>query len=198
MERNRETLRKALSQLPEYTPPDQMWEGIADGLESKEELSLQDRLPAYSPPPMVWNQINQALEADNQHKPALIRRLGPVLRIAAAVVITGALGAFLLMREPAPKVALTYSQEAITPIAINVDWQQEEPQFEAILQQLQQHSANPKLNEMRLELEELNSAKKEVTTILTAYGGKDPALINQLGEIERERSALYRELIKLI
>ena len=199
MEKNRSTLKKAIEHLPEYTPPATLWDKLAKDLDNKDTLSDGlSQLPGYSPPPQVWNAISTALEEDPKSAKVRYLQISRLMGIAAAGLLL-LFAAFWLQREPAPKVALTYKQETISPIQITMDWDDNEPQFELVLQQLEQlESPTPSLNKLKLELEELNSAKQEVKVMLTAYGGRDPDLINQLGHIERERSAVYRELIKQI
>ncbi|MEQ8704587.1 MAG: hypothetical protein RIC19_11750 [Phaeodactylibacter sp.] len=72
-EQNRNTLEKALSQLPVYTPPDECWQEIGQELSAQlQEAPLQealDALPAYAPPFQNWMHIADALDADAAEQP---------------------------------------------------------------------------------------------------------------------------------
>jgi hypothetical protein len=50
---------------------------------------------------------------------------------------------------------------------------------------------------LHLELSELNGAREEVKTMLQSYG-QDPQLVNQLSDIERTRSDIYRQIIEIM
>lgn len=62
---NREILTKALAQLPEYTPPEQVWTGIVTDLaDAPQHETLSDAiesLPKYIPDDGLWNRIEQSL-----------------------------------------------------------------------------------------------------------------------------------------
>lgn len=201
-EKNQASLRKAIGQLPEYEPKALVWNRISQQLDTAapaEEAPLPlSQLPEYSPPPEVWNQLSKSLEEDSRLRRKGARRLKlsswPMRVAAAGLVLVAAL--FWLLREPGPKVSVAYAQEQVSSFGLDIDWNEEEEAFARLEKQLAE-SNRPELNSLHQELEELSAAKAEVVGMLTSYG-EDPKLINQLGEIERERSEIYRQIIKQI
>jgi hypothetical protein len=196
-EKNRSTLKQALDRLPQYEPGKQLWRNIEAKIEQPaagdDNLPLA-HLPAYTPPPDVWNNISRNLEADKKEKrrPLLSYLSSRWMQAAAALVLLIAAGIWL-MREPGPRIQMAYAQEEMSQFGQLIDWNEEEASFERIEKELA--AANrPELNLLKEELTELTAAKQEVVEMMQSYG-QDPKLINQLGDIERERSEVYRQII---
>ena len=185
---HRKTLTDALGRLPQHHPPPSVWEGIELG-----------RLPTYAPPAEVWNGISAGLDAapEPQQRPTL-RRLSPtVRRLAAAAVILLVLSLFLVDTDRGPEVTYAYTQEApARDAAVIADWNEDEESFTRVMRQIEDRN-EPVLNELGYELSELNAAREEVKAILTAYG-QDDSVVRQLGEIERERSDVYRQILVVL
>lgn len=63
MELNRENLRQAIHQLPEYQPPMGLWEDIAEQLDFDQTLEVPlQKMPLYSPPSTVWDELAERIE----------------------------------------------------------------------------------------------------------------------------------------
>ncbi|PHI19482.1 hypothetical protein CEQ90_12345 [Lewinellaceae bacterium SD302] len=206
-EENYDNLRRALDQLPDYTPPNLSWDRIDDGLNGEEARTnkparpdsesdgVAKNLPSYSPPSTVWNQLNGELDRQRakRNKLKLVYRWSA--RAAAAIVIFVA-GYTFATFDQGPDVTYAYSEEEPSATLVNNDWNQEEESFQRVMDQLSAID-EPELNALRLELEELTQAKKEVEEMLRAYGN-DRKVIHQLVEIENERSRVYRRAIAVI
>lgn len=202
-EYNRDSLRRALDQLPQYDPQPSTWEGIECKLATTDtdrlssSPTLQRRLPEYSPPPSVWNQINEQLNQKTATGPTPLSRYrqlpAGLWRIAAAVALL--IGAFALYQsiDRGPEVSYSYRKETNFQPTFVADWRTEDPQFHSLADEIAD-SDNPTVNRLRGELEELTSARGDIEAMLDNYG-HDPHLVRQLGEIERERSEVYRQLI---
>ena len=200
---NRDSLRRALDRLPQYDPEPGSWAMIERGLRGAGEPSspsatgLQQRLPQYSPPPSVWNQLNEQLSRTGTgggHGLPRYRRLPAGLwRAAAAIALL--VGAFALYQtfDRGPEISYSYRKETNFEPTFVADWRTEEPQFQSLTEEIAD-SDNPAVNRLRGELEELTSARGDIEAMLDNYG-HDPQLVRQLGEIERERSEVYRQLI---
>lgn len=200
-EKNRATLVRAIAQLRTYTPGAGAWARIEARLANPGEVDVAElklavqRLPGYAPPPAVWNEINRTLDDDRAARRVVLTRRRWAMRIAAGLAILLTAGWWLL-RESPPKVSIAYRQETVMQFNIVPDWDTEADAFQHLEGQLAAVN-DPQLNNLRLEMEELTSAKEEVEAMLNNYG-QDPQLIRQLSEIERERSELYRQIIELI
>ncbi len=187
-EKNRDTLRRALDRLPEYEPPAGLWHRLDGGLDHPTPAPGLDRLPGYAPPPQVWNQLSRSLDQSNRRQ--LRHRRYTWMAVAASVLVL--VGVWFTQQYNAPKVTLSYTTEAAPP-PVNADWDEEETAFAQLFDD-EEADADPVLNSLRLELLELTDAKEEVKAMLVQYG-EDADLVRQLGDIERERSELYRQVV---
>ena len=214
-EQNKATLRRALDRLPAYDAPPGTWDAISGELPT----TLGQRLPSYQPPPAVWNGINDALAGQGRVGGSLVegsRVGGSSARGASATTAVRSLqprrrplrrylayaaGLLLLLTAGfglqdywanQPTVTVAYSQEAATA-PFDDDSELEEESFRRAIAQIEARN-EPALNSLRMELDELTEAHREVKAVLTAYGN-DPKVGRQLAEIERERSDVYRRII---
>lgn len=190
-EENYDNLRRALDQLPSYDPSSLNWDGIERRINEEEEPTEAAKvLPAYAPPSKVWNKLNGQLDQrrKQRHQLKLVYRW--VARAAIVVMVFGA-GYFSATYDSGPKVSYAFSEEKPSEANfISIDANEEEARFDRLMEQLSAID-EPELNALRLELEELTAAKKEVEEMLAAYG-RDNDIIQQLVEIETERSRVYR------
>lgn len=188
-EENYDNLRRALDQLRQYDPVDNNWSGIDRGLNNEVAGEVAKALPSYSPPTAVWNDLNGALDEQvvKRRKLKVVYRWAA--RAAAAVLIFGA-GYTFATYDAGPKVTYAYETEVPSDASFVSDWDDAEESFDRVLEQLAAID-EPELNALRLELEELTEAKKEVEDMLRAYGN-DNKIVRQLVEIESERSRVYR------
>lgn len=70
MEQNKENLRRAIDQMPEYQPPEGLWHDLAELLdfEQKLEAPLQE-MPVLTPPATVWEGLAARIEQTPELKP---------------------------------------------------------------------------------------------------------------------------------
>ena len=193
---NYDRLREALNRLPSYRPPASTWSAIEAGMQKETEEEVESvsgklELPQYSPPSSVWNAINQNLDGRAFQRRRLKVVAGWAARAAAVLVLFGA-GYFSATRDSGPTLVITEKVETAPIRPTFVSFPEDDQQFDNLLIELEDLN-RPSLNGMRLELEELNSAKQEIEAMLVSYG-HDPAIMNQLADIERERSNVYRRI----
>lgn len=202
MEKNNHVLVEALKKLPQYQPDPVCWELISAELHqdaASAQLSLQlKELPSYQPPPAIWDQIEAALVVAAPAKPAKRVRMWPKIAAAAAIALVFSL-AWWPTKETPPTVQLVTSQEIVPAPALKQDWDTDEPSFEEVMQ-LAANTLfeNPEdFTRLKADLNELNEAKAELLELMDAYG-KDPKVIRAIGEIERKRSAVLKQVVTLI
>lgn len=200
-EKNKNTLKEALSQMKTYDAPDRLWSDVESGLDNPipfTESVLNKavvKLPQHSPPPSVWNELAKTLDNEQTTKVVQFRQRRKLISIAvAAAVLLGV--AFWVLRETPPTISKVYAQITMQQFQLDIDWNADEGSFERIGDQLAQVN-DPQLNNLKVELQELNAARNDVKEMLLSYG-QDPQLVTQLGDIERERSDIYRQIIELI
>jgi hypothetical protein len=193
-EHNRETLQAAIRRLPQYAPAAPVWQRIEHQLEN--DLVFQDAvqsLPTYAPPVAVWQRIAAGLE-----KPVRMRRLRPAwFGAAAAAVVLLAVGTYWWYTqtpELVEKVQLVYTETETRPATFKADWDEDETDIAALTKVYAQRAALANLNESLLsELQELNQAKAAIKAMLTKYGN-DPDLIRTIADLERQRSAIVKQM----
>ncbi|PSR13933.1 MAG: hypothetical protein DA408_04095 [Bacteroidetes bacterium] len=200
-EKNRNSLKRALGQLPSYDPPAHAWEQLLPRIGEEplpDEAPLQEaigQLPAHTPPAAVWNHLNKTLdeEKSTRHTRLTVRRRGFAIAASLALLTTVA---YWVFREPPPKVSLQYSQEILQQFKLDIDWNADQSTFDRLEEELASIN-DPVVNKLRLEYEELMAAHLDVEAMLKSYG-QDPQLIRQMADIERERTDIYRQIIELI
>lgn len=195
-EKNSKTLRDALARLREHEAPASAWDGIAANLKPV----LADKLPTYTPAADVWNAISREMEQADE---AVARRrtakerslpLRKLAGIAAAIALLVTVGLSLNHKaQTRQTVSVTYSQE-VAPAKNIADWELDEQSFNYAISEIEARD-EPTLNTLGLELDELTEASNEIKAMLVSYGENDPGLTRQLGEIERDRSDVYRRII---
>jgi len=200
-EKNKNILTQLLQKLPAYLPPDRVWEQVERAISSPSPKGL-DLLPQYQPPGDLWESIESRLDAALPAKTRVvaIKRFLP-WAAAVAAAITGVVwfakgpGS---PGSPSESVTITYSRESVDPALLQRDWEQDEAAFEMI-DRLCAGSAftctNPDMRSMQVELDELTEAKQAIENALGKYGG-DVDLIVQLAEIERQRTALLKQILE--
>ena len=199
-EYNRNTLKEALSRLPEHQPPDNLWARIESGLEVEEqEEVLQnalEELPAYSPPPSVWENIEKGLE--RQEKTPRLRRLRWVAAASVAVLVAWSIA--YLSGGTQPRAVYSYGTEKANPGMLANNWDADEEAMNAVVEAFSRDPLAKRQQQYgRLldEWQELEEARAEIKEIMELYG-KDARLARQMGEIERERSKLAKAMAMTI
>ena len=196
-ELNINTLRQALSSLPEYEPPTGLWNDLETALDADGLLTESARaLPQYDPPAKVWDKLENALEQKKAVRVSFFRKI-----LAAAAVGLVLLSAWWFVRP------LTSGQDrvVVTQETLNEDirasvQETEDAAFELVETLCASRAPvceQPDFKALKTELDELSGAKKELRNSLGRYGD-DPALAAQLVRIERERSSLLRQMMTMI
>lgn len=201
-EKNRNSLKDALNRMRTYSPDDNLWSDLERKLD--EAVTEQDdtpldlaveKLPAYTPPPAVWNKLNHTLDKTQTAKRIQLKQRQRWLAIAASLALIVSAAAWVF-REPPPKVTFQYAEETIQRFGVDIDWRLEGDTF-AQLEEFMDNTNDPAINKLRVEYEELSSARTDVEEMLRSYG-QDPQLVRQMADIERERTDVYRQIIELI
>lgn len=199
LEKNKDTLSKAIADLPGYTPPANIWMAIDASLERQESIQTAlHNLPQHRPPTVVWDQIEQQLDAAKpQKRPFTYRMLrGARPWIAAATLCGLALGTWwYLEAEPPAITTIAYSEEVQMQASFAADWNDEEEQIAFVIQKAERSPvADPQeVKRLKSEYNELTDARAEVEDMLNRYG-EDESLLKEVARIERQRSQVIREL----
>lgn len=199
LEKNKDTLRKAVAGLPVYQPPREVWEGINHGLEQHgyQQNALRN-LPQHAAPSFVWENIEQALDVPPQSsRPFLFRALRTYRPLLAAASLFGlAFGVWWLVNLESPATtSVAFSEEIQMRADFALDWNDEEEEIATVIARVERSPlADPQVvKRLKLEYHELNDARSEVEEMLKRYG-QDENLLKEVARIERERSQVIKEL----
>ena len=102
--------------------------------------------------------------------------------------------------SPATDYTLVYSEEEVSQFGYDIDLEADEADFIAMFARFESSvvaKQNEEYNTLIEEFEELNSAKDELKMVLDNYG-TDPDIIEQISEIEYERSRVIKKMAALI
>ncbi|TXB61808.1 hypothetical protein [Phaeodactylibacter luteus] len=202
-QKEEQPLRQALAALPKYEPGAENWDAIAERLgQSPQGIAFRTALsglPVYTPPESAWEDIEQRLGPTGKR-----RRLWPKILQAAAA--TAALLAALWAVWPATgesglKVAYEYGASALDPSLMGSSPPAAEAEgVQAVVVAFREDPVaqrHPEYQRTLQEWKELSAAHEEIKSIMARYG-QDPALIRQIGEIERERAGLIQKMVREI
>ena len=189
---NHKTLKKAVTQLPTYPPPDEIW------LAMDKELNLQKgigQLPEHEPPKLVWESIEANLVKHAESaKPRLFWRKRWSIA-ASFLLLIGA--SWWVMNQAKTTESFQYAQETIDVQLLEADWDEDGEalaQIEAICKAKAYTCALPEFQQLEQELEELNEAKSDLKQAIEDFG-KDTQLIAQLSEVELERTTILKKMM---
>lgn len=194
-ERNYHTLAKAIKELPAHEPPVALWERIDSELELQEGIQ---RLPEYQPPAMIWEAIEK--ELDTRHTVSKVKKLNPrrAYWAAAASVAVLLVAAIYLWPDFQRSEDIAYDSAVIEgAFAFQENWDEDDQMLQLAVEQYRKDplaQQNEDYKQHLQEWKELNEAKAEIKSMMARYG-KDSRLIRQLGSIERERTAVVKEMV---
>ena len=203
MDKNKHILEGAIRELPQYQPPTDLWDKITEGLEEDRQdmqwRSKIEELPQYEAPAFIWDDIAKALptEVATPQKGKLIR-LMPRIAAAASVLLLLTLGVWWQTRDTAT-IDVIITQEIAPKNQWIEDWDEDDADIESVMQ-LAANSPMERPDDferLKADLEELNAARAELLELMEAYG-KDPKVMKEIGEIERQRSAVVKQVVSLI
>lgn len=206
-EYNHDTLRDALRALPQHTAPALLWSQVAavldeDGRDAGWRAQM-DVLPQYEPPAMVWDQIATTLDRPAE---ATVVRLSPLRRAlpyAAALAALVAAGLWWTANAdpdgPLRQYTILGTETAPDPALLQNDWDEDEDLIMGVLAAWKAlpDTAWPSDEALDEELEELNAAKAELLALAQKYG-QDPSIIQELKDIELQRTALVKRMATYI
>lgn len=205
-ELNHNTLHNAIRTLPEYEPPVGLWDSIEEALDAEEQLSQSvQSLPQYDPPAHIWGNLEAALPIVKPMPKPVLR--GTLFRqiLAVAAISLAVLGTWWLVQKNVSAtgeaaIAVTVTQEALNAEVQSAAKENEDEGFDLVSQLCESKAPvceDPDFKALKIELDDLTQAKNELRVALGSYGD-DPTLASQLVQIERERSAVLRQMIQMI
>jgi hypothetical protein len=211
MEQNRENLRRAIDQMPEYQPPGELWHDLEELLdfEQKLEAPLQE-MPLLTPPATVWTSLAERIEQAPELKPR--SRTHPAWKwLTGALLLAFFIGWLMLQPnpEPTPPPAavpeqptqpLAHRTEVVDDDLIMVSRRADDPSYnivETLCQEALPVCEEPQFKQLKAELDDLTHAHSELKNALGDFAD-DPEMIAQLIEIEHIRYQILQQLIAMM
>ncbi len=195
MEKNRNILLRALKNLPDYTPQDNVWEGVATKLENEQISGLVGRMSTFEPPESIWDNIDKELTS----RQAIHSKKGLYLwmKWISATAATFVLGYFLFFAGKTGNTKLHYSVEYIKTNNIQ-QWFADDLEFEQALalvcNEKPKICESPEFKNMEKKLDFLNQSKQQIVKQLSKYDN-DSDMEIMLTKIELERTSLINQMI---
>ncbi|MDO7847885.1 hypothetical protein Q5H92_16085 [Hymenobacter sp. M29] len=222
-EPGRPHLRRAIAQLPQHEPADELWPRIAASLDAEATLARAvTELPIHQPDDALWNAIAARLDAPaaepevapatQQPAGAVVRRLWPttatarhLAALAASVLLV--LAGWWGLRAPAadsgPRETVAYTQEQITlpPAATTLAADPLEAEGRAFIdahcQSLPAVCQSANFQSLRSQLLELETEEKGLAQY-TRQHGNSPELVQHQTQVATLKATVTRELIRLL
>jgi hypothetical protein len=192
MEENKDTLDKALAQLSQYQPPEEIWRNIDQKLGEHALHSALNKLPEHEPADHLWNQIEQEI-------PQSESRLKFTKFMAAAVLlVASSLALWWANSHPGKQIA--YSEEVIDQRLAIADVQTIDTQYENLKEWCETESvvcSRTDFKELTREYETLRTATDRLKQAMGNYNA-EPELVRQLTVVEQEKTVILNKMAKLI
>ncbi len=170
--------------LPEYTPPERVWEAVAKKLDG----GYYD-LPVYTPRGEIWDAIEVKLRNETWH----YRKQW--LGAAAAVLCIGVFLRFQAGNNDVVVKQEIFDNRLQISAVSEADNQYEE--FMEICLTQSQLCRQPDFSRLRREFELLREATSELRSAAGAFN-RDPKLVEEHASIELKKAEILNEMVKFI
>lgn len=173
--------------LPNYKPPEEIWQKIEVQLNDDVLKKAITKLPTYEPKADLWNKI----EADLA--PKIIKFNAWKLASMAASIVLFA-GIYLWYNTDSQEVK--YSEQKIDENLLLNPTDDSQQQYDMIVAYCKEQSyvcENDEFRTLKTELEELNTASNQLKEVVGQYN-TEPELIAQLTTIEQQKSEILRKM----
>jgi hypothetical protein len=191
---NEHSLHEAIRHLPQYNPPENIWENLAGSLDFP-----VDKLPEYTPPTTIWVHIEQSLPPVQTAPAFSIQRYWKPMA-AAAVGLLLLVATFFIPPAESVESTIATRQETLDAVVSATLQEPENPAFELVqnlCKEQQPVCQQPEFQALKTDLDELTAAKNEIKSALGNYGN-DTDLLAQMVAIERERTKVLEQLVQMI
>ncbi len=198
-ELNKDMLKLAINNLPQYEPPHTLWQS------TNARLTLTE-LPIYDAPEFVWQNIeNQLSETQN---PKLLTQNGQILRggnfykfaVAASVALMVGVGFWFFKFKNTHQNNIRVSTEIVDNQLIKNDFGSDDETF-AMVEEFCKTALpvceQPDFKNLKAELDELNTAHTRLKNAIGDYAA-NPDLIDEITKIDNERTTVLRQLVEKI
>jgi len=180
-----------LNQLPNYNPPDSIWDTISQKLSKDEKLK---QLKSFTPEDSIWASIDESLTAsEKQFSKTRITRITSWLTAAAAVLLLS----YFIIFPGNEKSNISYSEEVVMQTETKT-WAEDDTNYIEILHELCASNPvacnAPEFKAKELELDYLDERKTEILKQMNGWD-ENTNLQVMLTRIELEKSEIVKQMI---
>ena len=175
--------------LPEYEPSDEVWNKINTELNNDILRKGISELPDYEPDGRIWENIEAELN------PKIVK-LKPWrwVAVAASIVLVIGLGFYLNYQKNQPVIA--YSEQKMDAQLLLQSSDNSDADYETIVAFCKEQTyvcENPEFKSLKVELDDLQAASTQLKEAMGEYN-TEPALVNQLAQIELQKSEILKKM----
>ncbi|GEM_PF-3004417 len=191
--------------LPQYMPPEHIWERIRQQLAQSDSLwrTQLEQLPEYAPPESVWRGIAQRINSSTSPE---TKRIRPFYRgIAAAIALWCIASVALLWHNSHDRLDsypdISWSTQTISEdLLVDTQALSDSEALKLIWQLCQDYPFlcnTEEVQSLKTQLQEVAAAKRQLSAQLTPWE-TDPELLHLLTKIEREEAHLIRQMVAVL
>jgi hypothetical protein len=195
MEKNRNILKQALKDLPEYQPEEQIWSEIAKELDHKATAHSIGGLKQFDPPEDIWQNIDiQLSRKESGIKSGKILKLVSWSLAASAILV---LGFIIFSSDGFHLNRLSYSEEWLTLVPVTDSTENDSLAYKILADKCE---SKPEICEsgefikLRKELDFLDQSKQTIISQTTPYDSDNDMQV-LLERIDTERSDILNRLM---
>lgn len=190
MEKNKHTLKGALTKLPHYSPGDGVWASLNQELNELPLKMAARSLPEYEPDEQLWELIA---------KGPINNRMAYFWQYAAAVILLmGVGGVWFIGKKSGRQIA--FRQETVDErLQASAD-QVTDQQYEKLKAYCETETlicASNDYKRLQNEYEDLVNAATQLQQAIGEYNA-EPDLVRQFANIEQQKAEVLNEMAKMI
>ena len=191
-EENKKSLKKAIDNLPKYSPKDNLWNKLSDNLDEVQADAVLhaaiNELPSYTAPSEVWTNIEKELPA--KRKPMWPK----VLAVAATLALLVGFALNYTATNFGQEIVQISHDEKIVPVdglvkVYNASAAHRDSAFRTIIRA--QKESSDRAKEILAELKKLDNSKKRLKSRLSPFD-INKKLEEKLDLIEQESQELQQ------
>ena len=190
MEKNHDTLQKAISKLAAYEPGEEIWSALNENLAEQPLKGALKQLPEYEPDEMLWDMISRKTTG----KPSFTWS-----HAAVAMVVLG-LSLGLVIYNKNSQQQVSYSIEKVDSRLQNEDGQVTDSQYQRLKAYCEMETlvcTSKDYKRLQEEYEKLNEASVQLRQAIGEYN-TEVELVRQVTILEEQKADVLNEMAKMI
>jgi hypothetical protein len=191
MEQNQNNLKKALTEMRQYEPDDNLWASLDEKLNEQRLHQALKQLPDHEPDAALWELISKK-------SPRPMQSAFMWWCAASVLFIAGMLGIWNSLGKNKPAVA--YSEEKADPRLLIGSEQVTDVQYQKLKAYCETETIvcnSLNYRNLQQEYEKLSSAATQLEQAIGEFN-TEPELIRQFNDVEQKKARVLNEMAKMI